>query len=202
MRVDLRQSLTLVELLIAISLLAVMILGVSNIDVFSRYHLITTDHRAKLQNDVSLCLEHMTKKLSGAIGNETLYGANSAVFISPNSTNTAVLSVLADANGSGQRELIGGDYWIGYNFDSSAKQFRYCGQCTSSLCSSCSVAQEVLARNITAFSASKDFSRGNYINVTLTACSDPTGATASCGSSNNPAVTMSTSITLPAVAAN
>ena len=194
-----RKSITLVELLIAISLLAIMILGINSVDIFSRYHFLSTDRRAKIQNSVSLCLEHMNKNLASAIGNETLYGANSAVYVHPNSTNTDVLSVLADSNGNGSRDVgtSNDDYWIGYNFTSSTKRFSYCGQCTTYTCAACSITQETLANNITAFSASDN---GSYINVSLTACWDPAATVASCGSSDNPSVTMSTSIALPSVA--
>lgn len=193
------RSLTLIELLIAVSLLAVMVLGIANIDIFSRFQLVTADRRVKLQNDLSLCLEHMVKNLSNAIGNEALLGANSSVFIWPNSTNTAVLSVFTDTNGNGTMEAGAGDYWMGYIFNSGNKQLNYCSRCADYSCSSCSVAQELLAKDITAFSASKDFSQGNYINVVLTACWDPTGAIGPCGSPSNPSATMATAITLPSV---
>lgn len=60
---------TLFELLIAITLLSAIILGLSNIEIFSRTHLISSDRRAQLQNEASYILEHMTKYLLRAVGN-------------------------------------------------------------------------------------------------------------------------------------
>lgn len=200
-----RKSITLIELLIAMILLVVIVLGVTSINVFSRYHVVSSDRRAKLQNDVARCLEHMTKYLSAAIGNETSV-ADTAVYIRSNPAST-ILSVLADTNGNGLSEDGGGDFWIRYEFDPSTHRLSYCNQCQNQVCSgaSCSGTEDVLATNITAFSASKsgtpanNFSKGNYVNVSLTACWDPDG---SCDTPDNPSVTMSSSIILPQVATN
>ena len=201
MSAKLRKSVTLIELLIAISLLAVMILGINSIDVFSRFHFFSTDRRAKLQNDVSYCLEHMTKYFFYAIGNESLPGmANSVVFISPNSSNTSILSVFVDANGSGVKDA--GDTWSGYLFNSNAHKLTYYAQCADSACSIAAGSPLVLSSKITAFSAVKDFTKGPYVNVSLTACWDPTQTTATCGTSDNPSVTMATSLALPSVSNN
>ena len=197
-----RKSITLIELLIALSLLAVMVLSINSIGVFSRYHSVSADRRAKIQNELSLSLEHLTKHLSTATGNETLYGDDSAVYISPNSTSTTVLSVFTDANFDGLVDSTN-DYWIGYNFNSSTHQLSYCGQCASASCGSCSVTTEYLSEHITAFSAEKKLSAGeNYIEVALSACYDPAQTHASCGSADNPDISMSTSVGLPAVAIN
>ncbi|MDO8662299.1 MAG: hypothetical protein Q7K98_03660 [Candidatus Omnitrophota bacterium] len=199
------KSVTLIELIIAIILLAVIILGVNNIGIFSRYQVVSSDRRAKLQNDVSRCLEHMTKYLSTAIGNEEVpLGEDTVVYFKENSPRT-ILSVFTDANSNGLIDSGGADYWIGYKFDDSTHKFTYCSQCQNRACVACSVTEDALANNITAFSASKsgtpanDFSKGNYINLGLTACWDPAG---SCNTPDNPSVTMSTSISLPSVATN
>jgi Tfp pilus assembly protein PilV len=186
-----RRSLTLIELLIAIILLAVIILGVNSIDIFSRYHFISTDRRAKLQNDVSLCLEHITKSVSQAIGNEAVT-AGSVVSVNGNK-----LSVFIDANGNGMVDT--GDYWIGYKFNSGQHTLTYCSQCNNSACGSCVVSEDTLAKDITVFSPTTNNLSNGYIDVSITACFDPTGTR---GSSDNPSVTMSTSLGLPSVASN
>jgi len=63
------KSVTLVELIIAIVLLSVMVIGFSSIETFSRYHVLSADRRVKLQNNVSYALDHMTKHIAQAIGN-------------------------------------------------------------------------------------------------------------------------------------
>lgn len=194
-----RRSVTLIELLIAISLLAVIILGINNIDIFSRYHFISTDRRAKLQNDVSRCLEHITKSLAQAIGNETAFGSGSAVLAAANT-----LAVLIDANGNGLRDEGAGDYWVRYKLNTGNHTLSYCRQCPDSACSSCSVSpEESLAKDLTVFSPTiANLISGNYIDVSISACWDPTGTIGSCGSSENPSVSMATSISLPSLASN
>jgi len=70
---------TLIELLISIVLLSLIVLGFASINVFSRYHVITSDRRAKLQNEVSYCMEHMTRNISMAFGNTEIDPVNSEV---------------------------------------------------------------------------------------------------------------------------
>lgn len=72
------KSVTLLELIIAIALLSVIVLGLTSIDFFSRHHVVDADRRAKLQNQLYFVLEHMnrtitgTTNVGGAIGNEYL----------------------------------------------------------------------------------------------------------------------------------
>jgi Tfp pilus assembly protein PilV len=186
-----RKSITLIELLIAIVLLAMVILGVNNVNVFSRYHLISTDRRTKIQNDASRCLEHMTKNASQAIGNEAVFGGTTAIYATTN-----VFSFFADANGDGLRGTAGEDYWAGYRLNTSTHQLGYCSHCSDYSCSSCSF--EYLANNITAFSAAN---QGNYVNANITTCWNP-ASPATCNTPDNPSITMDTSIHLPSVSTN
>jgi len=64
-----KRGFTLLELLIAMVLLVIIMLGFVSIDLFSRHHLFTADKRTKLQNEVSLVLEHMSKSVMRATGN-------------------------------------------------------------------------------------------------------------------------------------
>ncbi|MCK9595159.1 MAG: prepilin-type N-terminal cleavage/methylation domain-containing protein [Candidatus Omnitrophica bacterium] len=63
-----KKAVTLIELLICLVLMGMVIMGFYSIELFSHYHLLTSDRRAKLQNDSTYVLEHMVKKLSLAIG--------------------------------------------------------------------------------------------------------------------------------------
>ncbi len=195
-----RKSVTFIELLIAIVLLSVIILAVNNVNVFSRYHLVSADRRAKIQNDVSLCLEHMTKNLSQAIGNEAL---GVGVVWTGVSGGTYYLTARVDTNPNGIAEGWLVDYISGYKLNYANHRFYYCNNCFDSLYSSCVGNEEVLAQNITAFSASKNLSGGNnYITVDLTACWDPAATASACDTQDNPSVTMSTTITLPSVSSS
>jgi len=192
------KSVTLIELLIAIMLLAVVILAINNIDIFSRYQSTSSEQRTKVQNDIARCLEHITKNAANTIGNEEIYGTNTTVYISPDSANTAILSFFTDTNGNGTRDAGGGDYWVSYNYNTTGHTFSYCNQCPNAACAACSGSEEILARDITGFSASKDFTKGNHINITIAACWDPAKA---CDISN-PGFNMTTAVILPSVSTN
>lgn len=69
MKLCLNKSLTLIELLLAVCIFAVIVIGLSSIGIFSQYYVISSDRRAKLQNDVSSALEHMNKNVLQGIGN-------------------------------------------------------------------------------------------------------------------------------------
>ena len=198
-----RKSVTLVELIVAIVLLSVMILGINSINVFSHFQLANADRRVKVQNDVSRCLEHISKYLSKTIGNEASLGADSAIYTNPGST---ILAGLIDTNGNGVSEATAGlDKWASHTFDSNAHTLTYCNQCSGATGPSCSGVcagtSEVLANDITAFSAAKNFSQGNYVVISLTGCWQP-GSSIACGNPENPSATMSSSVPLPSVSTN
>ena len=190
------KSVTLIELIIAIVLVSVIILGINSIDSFSRYQVISSSRRAKLQNDLSYCLDHITKNASLAIGNET--GApNSVVKITGNS-----LAIFIDANRDGLKGAVSlnDDRWIKYTFSPANKQLTYCGYCSNFSCNPCEAVEgeEALSNKITVFNPSKDFvNSGNYITVDITARWDP--ASSASVSPDNPEINMRATIALPSV---
>jgi prepilin-type N-terminal cleavage/methylation domain-containing protein len=62
------RGVTLLELIVAIILFGIILLAIGNVEIFSRYHVVSADQRAKLQNEISLSLDQMSKKLLNAIG--------------------------------------------------------------------------------------------------------------------------------------
>ena len=66
-----RTGITLLELIIAISLLGVVALAFTSIQSFSQYHAIGSDRRAKVQNELSFVLEHIAKNVQRASGDYT-----------------------------------------------------------------------------------------------------------------------------------
>lgn len=209
----LKKSLTLIELLIAIGLLSVIILAISNIDVFTRFHTISADRRAKLQNEVSILLEHMTKEISKAIGNEMSTGAGTVVFITNNLPNDALIRVYIDANGNGRREAERSnpnptdDHWLAYRYDGSGSpsnqnQLRYCGRCQDNSCnfSLCMDGEEILSDRISGFVPFKPedsdfYLTYNYVDIQLASCWQPAQA----ASPDNPEVVMRAKIKMPSV---
>jgi len=202
------KSLTLIELLIAVSIFSLIVVGFSNIDTFSRYHVISSDKRAKLQNDASYVLEHMAKEIAKAIGNERINGSESVVDIVDN-PNDKSIEIYIDASGNGKRETpinnpgATEDHWIAYRYDATGgdkNQIRYCGRCRNDNCNfnQCLDSVDILSRKIASFTPA--YSSGNdYVEVQLTACWDPDGSPVACGSLDNPALSMKNRIYIPAV---
>ncbi|MCD6228847.1 MAG: hypothetical protein J7K17_05170 [Candidatus Omnitrophica bacterium] len=63
-----RKSITLVELIIAISLLGVILLGVTAFDVASRYFLKSNERKSQIVNELTFILEHLSKNINQAVG--------------------------------------------------------------------------------------------------------------------------------------
>jgi Tfp pilus assembly protein PilV len=64
-----KYGLSLIELLVSVVLMSLVLLGFFTIDLFSRNHVVTADRRAKVQNDISNALEHMSKYIQRSNGN-------------------------------------------------------------------------------------------------------------------------------------
>lgn len=224
---SLRQSqkfgITLIELLTAISLLSAIALGLTSIDLFTRHHVISSDRRAKLQNEVSFALDHISKSLARAIGNipidhvnDTTLGTDiidTVAVAEPGDPAGSVLKIYVDGPDStpdGKRGA--GDYRVAYRFrDSSAalaaekNRLEYCANYIFGGANS----YEVIANRITSFSAALEgyvsgnpASGSNSLNISLTACWDPAQARYACGAPDNPSVTMSGLVYMPSVSTN
>lgn len=210
MRFRFNRSITLIELLIAVSLLSVIVLAFMSIDVFSRYHVSGSDIRIRLQNEVSLILDHMAKNIGRSIGNEQINGADSVVTVTPNVSIRAYI----DGSGDGERQDpiagpgTGDDRFIMYRFDDSgpnANLVRYCPRCQNISCNfnQCLDAVDVLGSHIITFEPSKPSSplAVNYVDVNVRACWNP-ASLADCGSPDNPDVIMRTRVKMPSVSTN
>ena len=192
------RGLTLVELLIAICIFSLIVIGFSSIDTFSQYHVITSDRRAKLQNDASYVLGNMAKNIGRAIGdvNQAPVDTNSGI------SGDAAIKVWIDSNPNGKRD--NSDSKIAYRHrttgsQSEKYQFWYYSSCVGPNCNQAGTSSpEVISRKISNFSSS--YSSGNdYIEIQLTTCWDPDGSPAACGSPDNPALSMKNRIYMPAV---
>jgi len=219
-------GLTLLELVIGIFLMAIIVLGIANIDIFSSFHVTNVSRKSKLQNEVSIVAQHMTKEIGRAIGNEMTDGVDQVVEVTTIGGNAAV-KVYVD---SGPIDITDGNYqpgngnradatdrWIAYRFTDGTGpvagryQIRYCPQCTNLPCTTCSVpwSDNIIARNIVAFSIIKPNApnqlNNNFITVPITGCWDPANAdlvTNPNGTPENPCVTMNSQIRMPSVSTN
>lgn len=201
------KSVTLLELLLAITLLGLMVLGISNLEVFSRYQLISSDRRAKLQHDASYVLERMAQEINKAIGNRAI-SSQDPIDSSPIAGDYAIkvyvdLASDGESPGDGQRGTTGGDRWRAYRFTDATgnPNNRYQIWYYSNYVNPGS-SYEIISRNVSAFTASAS-PASNYVDVEITTCWDPDGIPVACGfSSDNPQVEMKNGIKMPSVSTN
>jgi len=200
------KSLTLIEMLLAMALISVVVLGFFAIDLFSRNHLLGTDRQARLQNEISHLLGHMTKNI---IGTDSRGGAigdinQSPVEIGAIDADNALL-VLVDWNNNGYRDA--GDKQIAYRYrgDPDYQMWFYPDYTYS----------PAFYEVITQKKIRPDFSTNtskpthinyspadNYLDVQITVCWDPDENPNACGTLNNPSVKMITRIKMPSVSTN
>ncbi|MBU4346464.1 MAG: hypothetical protein KKH29_03965 [Candidatus Omnitrophica bacterium] len=190
----LNKSVTLLELLIAITLIGLVALGFSSIDLFSRHHVLTADRRAQIQNDVSYVLDHMAKEINKAIGNRVITGEDPIDL--DNIAGDIAIRIYVDLAADGQSPGDGqigtqGDRWRAYRFNGVANQIWYYSDYPGSY--------EVISRKILDFAPSSIVS-DNFVEITVTARCDPTDTTSSI--IDNPSITMSTRIKMPSVSTN
>ena len=200
------KGVTLLELLIAISIFALIVVGFSSIDTFSRYHLITSDKKAKLQNDASYVLEHMAKEINKAIGDVNQAPIDTSTKIAGDDAIRAWI----DYNQNGKRDTYPTDRQIAYRFTdatgppSGQYQIWYYSSCVGPNCNLAgSSSPEVISSKISLADLGSTYSSGNdYVEVQLTACDDPDGSPVACGGLDNLSVNMKNRISMPAVSTN
>jgi hypothetical protein len=177
------KSTTLLELIFAIILLSVVVLAIASIQVFSRYQVTSADRLAKVQNQVSLVVEHMNKNMFNAIGNMV----NNPAYVISGSR----ISVRLDTNSNGQADA--GDGWIAYQL--SGNNLTYYPNAGGSGAPGGS--SEVISPIITSV-AFAPVAVTNAVQVDITGCLTPGSPI----TLDNPQVTLRTRIKLPAVSTN
>jgi hypothetical protein len=202
------RSITLMELLIAIVLMTLIVLAFANIDLFSRFHVLTADRRAKVQNEVSYVLEHMTKEIGKAIGDIN----NPAVDTTTDIQGDPAIIAWVDGNPyavppvspNGRREVYPNDHRIAYRFTTETgapgtrTQIWYYANCVGPNCNQAgTVGPEVIATRIYAGDWNPSY---NNVFVEITGRWDPDPAQQP--SPDNPAITMRTRINMPSVSTN
>jgi hypothetical protein len=202
------RSVTMIELIISMTIFMVIILTLTNVDKFSRYNAINADRLLKLHNQASFILEHMTRNIARAIGNEPLNGDETVLRIGLVGGGPYVgLTAYTDTDNDGQTdpEVTEADRWIGYLFNYDQHRIEFCPDCFGwTDCMACGGAVgsfDILpGNNIYDLTIDKPLGLSdNFINVSVTTCFDPTEADDSCGTQINPSVTMNTSIAMPSV---
>ena len=63
-----KRSVTLIELLVTIALIGLLIVGITTLNNFARFHLLSSTRKALLQNELVFVLEDMSKNIIRATG--------------------------------------------------------------------------------------------------------------------------------------
>ena len=63
-----KQAITLVELLVALALMGLLFVGITQLETYARFHLVTSARHVKVQNETTIALEQMSREISMAIG--------------------------------------------------------------------------------------------------------------------------------------
>jgi hypothetical protein len=171
-----------------------MVLGFVSIDLFSRHHVLTSERRAQVQNEVSYVLEHMAKHICQGIGS-----LNSPGVITSPAQPQEWIKIRWDRNFNGQPDDDGANDWISYRYLSAQDQIAY--YATYPFNGWPAGGEEIISRKITNCSFSYNLT-DNFVDVIITGCYDPDGTPFACGTSDNPTVTMRTRIKMPSVSTN
>lgn len=169
-----------------------MVIGFSNIDTFSHYHVAASDKKAKLQSDAAYVLEHMAKMVGQGIGDVNQEPVDNTSGVS----GDAAVKAWTDYNLNGVRDDASDrqvayryrgapDYQVWYYSDYSGSPGSY----------------EIMSSKVSAFTSSYS-SANNYAEIQLSVCWDPDGSPSACGSVDNPAISMRNRIYMPAVSTN
>lgn len=202
MRLLRNKSVTLIELLLAIAILGLMILGISNLELFSRYQVTSSDRRAKLQHEASFVLEHMAKEIIKAIGDIN----RPPIDITATIGTDPVIIAWTDYDNDGRWDGAPEDKQIAYRYNPSTYEIWYYGNYTDNPNSYRVITSRCVAPDFGSVETQPTFrtynSANNYIYVQITACWDPDGSPSACGTSDNPSITMRSRIGMPSVSVN
>jgi len=106
-------GLSLIELLVTMILMSLVILGFFSIDSFSRHHVISSDKRVKVQNEISYALEYMSKYVQQSVGDFN----NPPITVYPTSGIQTGFRVRADLNTPKTPSNLGDDTWVNFYLD-------------------------------------------------------------------------------------
>ena len=214
-----KKSFTLIELIIGMAVLGIIILAISQLDLFSNANLIYSQRRIDLTNEASIALEHITNHLSQAIGSMSNPPNSLAVSTAALGGDRA-LRFWTDSNTNFMRDA--GDRQSAYRWVGplGVPQRRYvlffCENCqAASNCVVCNGPNDAgpaswgvaIARNVNYFGKLQgDPGPGDIIiqdscaRVEIHTCSNPSAA--NCNTPNNPQVEMQAIIRMPGFSGN
>jgi hypothetical protein len=217
-----RNALTLVELLIALSLIAAVSLGLVSVNLFSAEHFFNAQRRAQVENELSFVLEHMSKALigregrGGAIGevdNPAIIANNALIPYEGGGGQDPGIIIYIDKNGNGVRDAVGvagGDAVIAYRYQPEGKPdgwqmwfypdyYNYPAVSRNPAVLSGRIKNFMIIQNPpgNAYSPVQ-----NYVEFEISACWEPAQSPGSCGSPANPMATVRVRFQAPSISTN
>ncbi len=137
------KSVTLVELLIAMMVIAIMVLSFYSLENYGHLQVMNADRRSKVQNSLSYCLEHMSKYVQQANGN---FSRKAIQYIpGPTGSSATGFRVYIDLNTPQTPSNPADDGWIDYTLSANTLT----ANCTANG-GNCPFTTEVLADKIIA----------------------------------------------------
>ena len=187
------KSVTLLELLLAVALMSLVVLGFTSIDIFSRQNVVASDRRARIQNTVAFCMAHMSKYIGNAMGSK-----NNPPLTVPDTVNgESGIKIRVDTNNNGRLDASTLDKQIAYSYNSTTYQLKFYGNFTDA-----STTSEILSDKIVTDLSATNIGYNNatnYVTVKITGRWTPSDANVT---PENPEVTMYTNVVMPGVSVN
>ncbi len=190
---------SLIELVISIVIVGSLILAFFNFEAFTRMQVVDGDKRAKVQSQLVLTLEHMSKYIQQAGGDEL----NPPIELYPDDVDPTGFQVRYDCNQPQTPDDLTDDIWIYYTLNSTTHELSVA---CSGICAK--VPAEVLSTKIIGefvndlmplspvsdgFYAQID-AQGNYIDIGLAGRYNPALPVATGTNFSNPQVEIKTKV--------
>jgi Tfp pilus assembly protein PilW len=187
------KSVTLLELLLAVALMSLVVLGFTSIDMFSRQNVVSSDRRARIQNAVAFCMAHMSKNIAKAVGSKN----NPPTTVPDTIGSDSAIKIWVDSNDNGKLDASTIDKQIAYAYNATTYQLKYYANFTDAPASSEILSDKIVSdlgvSNVTYSSTN------NYIGIKIKGRWIPSDANVT---PDNPEVSMYTFISMPAVSVN
>ena len=198
------RAISLIELLVSMIIMSLVLLGFFSVDSFSRHHVISSDRRAKVQNEISYAIEYMSKYVQKSNGNLSRNAIQ--YYPGPTFAGATGFRVYVDLNNRQTPSVLTDDGWIDYTFSVNTLT----ATCTANG-GSCPFASEILSNKIIAGVLGNvimpEFpDNGFYVNITDQGTAVDIGLAgryipATAASLDNPQISMKTRLISPSSSA-
>ena len=105
-----KTSVSLIELIVCMVIISLVVLGFFSVELFSSYHVISSERRAKLQNDLSYSLEYLAKYVQQSTGDMS----NPAITVYPTSGTQTGFRTRVDLNDPQTPNDLSDDTWVNF----------------------------------------------------------------------------------------